>query len=79
MNATQKVKLIGEVYQTVFEGTESFEVENVGADLAYVLGAIAKDSFCEFSLKNSAFIRILLNKFKKSHPVWKYTKLSKNG
>lgn len=40
--------LTARLYDYVLEATESFEINKVGADLAYLMGAILKDSYCKW-------------------------------
>lgn len=55
----ERYKLIRDVYDWVIDNTESLEVQDIGADLAYLIGAIAHANVCEWS-KNRPFVRLLL-------------------
>ena len=48
LSPEQAAELAKEVYLVVFEHTDSFELAHVGADLAYLLGAILCDTQCEW-------------------------------
>ena len=66
------------VYETVFRETESFEENNVGADLAYLLGAILKntpneDRFeCERDGRHEVILSVLTDTFPPGHSVWAF-------
>ena len=66
------------VYETVFRETESFRENNVGADLAYLLGAILKNNpveawlVCESNGHHDAILSALTDAFPPSHPVWTF-------
>lgn len=48
LTINEKLALVRRVYNHVLDHTESFEEEHIGADLAYLLGAIANGSCCEW-------------------------------
>ena len=66
------------VYETVFREAESFQEANVGADLAYLLGAILKNApdearlECERNGRHEAILSALTDAFPPSHPVWTF-------
>ena len=66
------------VYETVFRETESFREQNVGADLAYLLGAILKNSpddvwlDCVNDGGHEAILTALADAFPPSHAVWTF-------
>lgn len=70
----EKVALTTEVYDAVYVGTESFEVDNIGSDLAYLLGAILKHHKCEWSEEPPLFL-VLRAAFGPEHPVWEYVQV----
>jgi hypothetical protein len=43
-NETEQLQLLRDLYETAYNGTECFEEENIGADLAYLMGAVLNDS-----------------------------------
>ena len=55
---SEKAQLAVRVFYIVFDSTESFEPDNIGSDLAYLLGAILVDGTCTFD-SDSAIMRIL--------------------
>lgn len=68
-NAVEKIGLIREVYQAVLTGTESFELENIGADLAYIMGAIATDGLTSFD-ETRPIVKVIKEKFPEKHGIW---------
>ncbi len=69
--------LARDVGSKVFDATEVFRDDNVGADLAYLLIAIhdnKPDSFVDWSeeSRKSALHVILEKEFAADHPVWRY-------
>ena len=66
------------VYETIFRETESFQEANVGADLAYLLGVILKNTpdearlECERNGGHEAILSALTDAFPPSHPVWTF-------
>lgn len=72
----ERAALAREIYAKVENGTESFEVDHLGADLAYLLGAILRgDSGCEWD-DDRPFVRLLHDFFDDEHPVWQYVDTS---
>lgn len=63
----QRLGLIREVYDFVYKKSGTFN-GSLGRDLAYLLGAIAKGTKCEF-LGVSQIVTIL-RKLPKKHEVW---------
>ena len=74
MKNTGRLNLISEVYDSIYENTETFHEGFVGSDLAYLLGAVAKNSVVSF--KNEPILKILRSKFQSDHSVWKYIRNS---
>lgn len=66
------------VYETVFRETESFRENNVGVDLAYLLGAILKNTpndarlECESDGGHEGILSVLTDAFPPSHSVWAF-------
>lgn len=75
---SERIGLIKSVYSAVFVGCESFEEDNVGADLAYILGAVARDGFCEWP-EDRPIVQILREAVGDDHPIWKYIEVTKGG
>ncbi|MBW3598184.1 MAG: hypothetical protein KY475_13050 [Planctomycetes bacterium] len=69
-NPEQRARLAVEIFDTVFRATETFE--EVGAELAYLLGAILKDSAAEYHLNESPLYDILSIPFPDTHPIWNH-------
>lgn len=63
--------LVREVYDQVYQATDSFEENDTGVDLAYLLGAIAKETTCEWS-GGRPFVRLLRDLFPDKHPIWNH-------
>ncbi len=73
--ATKKLALACEVYEKLFQSCDSFEEQNIGSDLAYLLGAILKDGVCCWPT-NRRFIQKLRQIYNKSHPIWHFIEVS---
>ena len=71
MTANAIVRRAAEVYQAVVDATETLESYDIGADLAYLLGAIITQSGCEWP-RNRPIVFVLQNAFGPDHPVWSY-------
>ena len=77
-----QVTLVQEVFNAVFDNCESFREDNVGADLAYLLGAFVQDhpdeAWVDWSEevmpKLPALAHILYARFPPNHPVWLFIK-----
>lgn len=73
--------LAQEVYLKVFDAVESFEEDDIGTELSYLLGAILKgdQDGVEFFRDDDGHMNVLgvLQKtFDVCHPVWKYITVS---
>ena len=77
-SSEQMRELALSVYETVFRETESFRENNVGVDLAYLLGAILKNSPSENWLDcvsdggHEEILSVLSDDFPPSHSVWTF-------
>ena len=77
-SSEQMRELALSVYETVFRETESFRENNVGVDLAYLLGAILKNSPSENWLDcvsdggHEEILSVLSDAFPPSHSVWTF-------
>ena len=72
LSATAKLALLREVYDVVAAGVDSFEHDDmVGPDLAYLLGAILKETYCEWS-PDRRIIQLLRHALASEHPVWTF-------
>jgi len=65
------VDLIRELYKVVYREIESFEKQNIGADMAYLVGAIVNDNFCLWP-PDEPILRLLTKSFPKEHQLWRY-------
>ena len=75
-----RVALALEIEKLVRAKTESFQEQNVGADLAYLLIAILEDDgFDAWPHEDSRVIGILRENLPATHPVWRYVKEHKDG
>jgi hypothetical protein len=66
----ERSELALDVYATIEHATESFEEEHIGADLAYLLGAILRGSGCEWDT-DRPFVRLLRKCVHDEHAVWR--------
>lgn len=71
LSAQKRLKLVQQVYQTFINVTESFTEDHIGVDLAYLFGAIAKNSCCHWDV-DRPIILVLREQFTELHPVWQY-------
>lgn len=83
--ATDPAKTAHEVFSAVLDKTESFEHQNIGTDLAYLLGAIVDPSgegivdwSQEVRDEPPALLAILRERLPKGHPGWKHIVAGKN-
>lgn len=84
MTPTHRVKLAYTVYSTVHKETESFELNNIGSDLAYLLGAIVspeyKHAYVDWSDGEAAeLLKIIRKCFGSRHRVWAFIILEGEG
>lgn len=66
-----RLALIEEVYGRLIQGTETFEANDVGLNLAYLLGAIANGNDVVWRSR-SEFVRLVRREFPRQHPVWRF-------
>lgn len=67
-----KLVLLREIYAHVRATAESFEqADRIGADLAYLLGAILNDRCCSWPAERP-LVRLLQERYRPEHAVWKY-------
>lgn len=74
----KKLDLILEVYQAVYEMCDTFEEEAIGADLAYLMGAIARSQICTWH-EGRPLVLALREKFPPEHPVWGFIETDNEG
>ncbi len=84
MTSTQRCILANTVFDCVFANCETFREDNVGADLAYLLGAITdlhnpNDSFVDWSVEGYGktpprLLEIIRREFPLEHDVWRFVK-----
>jgi hypothetical protein len=68
---TARYSLAIDIFQLALHYTESFEIEHVGADLAYTMGAILTGEKVEWSFKEPrAFLEVLLTYLPDTHIIW---------
>ncbi len=70
----EPLKLAREAYDYVLHRTESLETQHIGADLAYLLGAIVKDLVCEWPARRP-IVKLLREGLPGDHPVWKHVQI----
>lgn len=68
---SEKLGLLAVVYSSVNSEVESFEEQNIGADLAYLFGAILNDAYVEWE-SDRPFVKILKKIFKPEEYVWDF-------
>lgn len=66
-----QLQLAKDVYETVFDATEGFEVDAIGADLAYLLGAILRGTHCAWPVSRP-FVKLLQKHYAAEHSLWRY-------
>lgn len=79
-DSEERCSLAHEVFDCVFEETESFQEDHIGSQLAYLLGAITdyelpRDSFVDWSPScdnTKAIYHLFKDKFPPWHPVWEF-------
>lgn len=70
-SSEKREKTAIEVYKTIIDATESIEEGNLGANLAYLMGAILMgEDFDAYIEHHGAFIALLFNELNAAHPVW---------
>ena len=70
-----KLRLLRELYDYMYKSVESFESEDrIGADLAYLMGAILKDSQCEWP-RNRPILHFLREGCEDDHTIWNYIQM----
>ena len=79
MTRDEKAELALSVFDTLYDETETFREENIGADLAYLMGAIldtGEESYVDWSTEAygepPALLEILRRTFPHACPVWNY-------
>jgi hypothetical protein len=93
-SAEERAALALRVYEAVLDSTESFEVQFVGANLAYLMGAILrgppnyKENMLALDVQHEGhpeFLAVLRKAFppgkipERDHDVWQYVTLEDNG
>jgi hypothetical protein len=63
------IELLQELYRVMYKRTDSFERDNIGADLAYLMGAIVSDNCCIWP-HSRPLVRILQDNFPVNHKIW---------
>jgi hypothetical protein len=66
--------LIDDLVDAVIGNTESIEVDNIGADAFYLVGAISHNSYCEWNA-NRPIAKILKDHLPANHPIHSYVKV----
>ena len=72
--AEKRLKIAGEVFNAVWQNTESFELNNIGSLLAYLLGAIVTGTETDLNEHDSdegAFLALLREHLPAKHGVWR--------
>ena len=63
-----------EVYEHMVAASDSFEADDIGADLAYLMGALLREGYCVWP-KTRPIIALLMEKYHDSHPIWGYIRV----
>ncbi len=71
LSPTRRLELIRDVYRLVLDKTESFGEQRIGESLAYLLGAIAQNNWCQWNRKEP-LVKLLRKHLAPDHLVWKY-------
>ncbi len=76
ITALGQARLAKYIYQYVYSESESFEEHDLGADLAYLLGAILTSTRSRLVVCELAESRLLVEKlrdgYKPNHAVWEH-------
>lgn len=76
MNENERLSLIREVFEAVFKATSSFTGDDLGCELAYLFGAIAKanDAECvEWAEESHEYhLELFRQLFPADHKVWQF-------
>ena len=68
--APSPLDIAAQVYEVIRDHTESFALEQIGEDLAYLLGAIVTTGYCEW--KHDRPILKILRREMEGHPIWRF-------
>lgn len=66
-----RYQLCRTVYNAVVASVEGLEVDDLGADLAYLMGAILNGNFCTWDPARP-ILAVLRENFGGEHAVWQY-------
>lgn len=66
-----RLRLIRDTYLRVYAATEVFSEDDIGTELAYLLGAIATRGMVELAA-DSALLAILRREFPGGHAIWQF-------
>lgn len=79
----ERLNLVREVYHAIYDDTESFEMDNAGSHLSYLLGAISTDDIYEIqdidgmSPDEAKFVERVNRLFQTGHEVHKFIHINK--
>ena len=74
-----KVRLLKSWLNYLYQGTESWELQNVGAHIAYLCQAVLNDDEVEWQFKNPVAQLIMKKDPKMTSVIWRFIKLIPNG
>jgi hypothetical protein len=86
LSSLERAELANQVYNCAFEASESFREDSVGADVAYLMGAILDDpakrstvnwTRDDHSNRSPALLCALRAKFPPTSPLWNFIVLGK--
>lgn len=69
IKALEQRDLAVQAYEYLLENTETFEMQDIGADLAYLMGAILNEGYVEF-FADQPVVSILKKGFPQAHALW---------
>jgi rfaE bifunctional protein nucleotidyltransferase chain/domain len=75
LSPAARLNLIADISQALYRSTESFEEEHVGADMAYLLSAIASGEICQWPA-DRPIVELLRKEKAPSHEIWRFIEVS---
>jgi hypothetical protein len=71
MQIEEKARIATEVFNVCVSNSDTFEADdNLGANVAYLMGAVLNGQRFEANKSHRAFMRLLREHFEPSHAVW---------
>ena len=60
----------------LYRNTDSFEQDNIGVDLAYLMCAIVSDNVCVWPADEVVLVKLLQKNFGSNHKIWQFVVLN---